>query len=152
MAHHFETLNPAHIFQLCAFIHHTLSHAALRNILSKGGALSSVTSLFSRTGLTGTRPGNTSQVSDVEIAQALQPLTNYFDENFAILNRTLTQSAMIMVMSKLWKEVLVTLESLLVPTLSDKPSQQRPLTQQEIDVVFKWLNVGVLRRPLTWLL
>ena len=111
--------------------------------------MSSVTSLFSRTGLTGTRPGNTSQVSDLEIAQALQPLTNYFDENFSILNQTLTQSAMIMVMSKLWKEVLVTLESLLVPTLSDKPSLQRPLTQQEVDVVFKWLNVRVLRRPLT---
>jgi len=92
--------------------------------------------------LTGARPAG-AQISDLDIAQALDPLTNYFNENFAILNTTLTQSAMIMVMSKLWKEVLVTLESLLVPTLSDKPSQQRQLTQQEVDIVFKWLNVGL---------
>jgi len=101
-----------------------------------------VTSLFSRTGLTGARPAG-AQISDLDIAQALDPLTNYFNENFAILNTTLTQSAMIMVMSKLWKEVLVTLESLLVPTLSDKPSLQRQLTQQEVDIVFKWLNVSL---------
>lgn len=126
--------------KLSAFIHHTLSHAALKNILSKGSTLSSVTSLFSRTGLTGARPAG-AQISNLDIAQALDPLTNYFNENFAILNTTLTQSAMIMVMSKLWKEVLVTLESLLVPTLSDKPSMQRQLTQQEVDIVFKWLNI-----------
>ena len=33
------------------------------------------------------------------------------------------------------------IESLLVPPLSDKPSQQRPLTQQELDIVFQWLQV-----------
>jgi hypothetical protein len=48
---------------------------------------------------------------------------------------------MIMVMTRLWKEVLSTIESLLVPPLSDKLSQQRPLTQQELDIVFKWLKV-----------
>ena len=92
--------------------------------------------------MTGARPVG-AQISDLDIAQALDPLTNYFNENFAILNTTLTQSAMIMVMSKLWKEVLVTLESLLVPTLSDKPSLQRQLTQQEVDIVFKWLGVSL---------
>ena len=96
--------------------------------------------------MTGTRPAG-AQISDLDIAQALDPLTNYFNENFAILNTTLTQSAMIMVMSKLWKEVLVTLESLLVPTLSDKPSLQRQLTQQEVDIVFKWLNVNLHESP-----
>ena len=105
--------------------------------------MSSVTSLFSRTGLTAARPGSVAtQIPDVEIAQALEPLTEYFNENFGILNQTLTQSAMIMVMTKLWKEVLVTIEALLVPTLSDKPSMQKQLTQQEVDVVFKWLNVS----------
>jgi hypothetical protein len=42
-------------------------------------------------------------------------------------------------MARLWKELLVTVESLLVPPLSDKPSNQRPLTQQEVDVVSRWL-------------
>ena len=56
------------------------------------------------------------------------------------MNQTLTSEAMITVMTRLWKEVLVTIESLLVPPLSDKVSQQRQLTQQELDIVFKWLQ------------
>lgn len=78
----------------------------------------------------------------MDVANALTPLTDYFNENFAILNRTLTTTNMKMIMGKVWKEVLITIEALLVPTLSDKPSQQRPLTQQEVDVVFKWLSVS----------
>ena len=71
---------------------------------------------------------------------ALKPLFVYFDDNFAIMNQTLTSTAMVMVMTRLWKEVLVTVEALLVPPLSDKPSQQRQLNQQEVDIVFKWLQ------------
>lgn len=76
-----------------------------------------------------------------DIDNALRPLLNYFDENFAIMKQTLTDASMIMVMTRLWKEVLLSLEGLLVPPLSDKPSNQRPLTQQELDIVFKWLQL-----------
>lgn len=79
--------------------------------------------------------------TQVDVENALGPLFTYFDDNFAIMNQTLTREAMIMVMTRVWKEVLVTIESLLVPPLSDKPSMQRPLTQQEMDVVFKWLEL-----------
>jgi hypothetical protein len=58
------------------------------------------------------------------------------------MKQTLTDSAMVMVMSRLWKQVLVTIEGLLVPPLSDKLSQQKPLTRQELDIVFKWQQVG----------
>ena len=77
----------------------------------------------------------------VEITNALTPLFTYFDDNFAIMNQTLTSSAMLLVMTRLWKEVLTTIEALLVPPLSDKASQQRQLSQQELDVVFKWLQL-----------
>ena len=80
-------------------------------------------------------------VTVVEITNALKPLFTYFDENFAIMKQTLTDTAMIMVMTRLWKEVLLTIESLLVPPMSDKLSQQKPLDQQELDCVFKWLKV-----------
>jgi len=82
--------------------------------------------------------------TNAEIVNALTPLFNYFNDNFAIMKETLTESAMVMVMTRLWKDVLATIESLLVPPLSDKPSQQRQLTQQELDTVFKWLQVRVL--------
>jgi hypothetical protein len=80
--------------------------------------------------------------TQMEITNALKPLFTYFDENFAIMKETLTDTSMIMVMTRLWKEVLLTIESLLVPPLSDKPSAQRPLSRQELDVVFKWLQVS----------
>lgn len=44
-------------------------------------------------------------------------------------------------MSRLWKEILSTLESLVVPPLSDQPTEMRPLSEKEIDVVYKWLGV-----------
>jgi len=96
--------------------------------------MSSVSSYFGR------KPSPASQgPSQAEIEGALATLFTYFDDNFAIMNQTLTTEAMRTVMARLWKEVLVTVESLLVPPLSDKPSNQRPLTQQEVDVVSRWL-------------
>lgn len=76
-----------------------------------------------------------------DVMNALTPLFTYFDDNFAIMNQTLTTEAMIMVMTRLWKEVLVCIEGLLVPPLSDKPSAQAMLNQQELDIVFKWLQL-----------
>ena len=99
--------------------------------------MSSVSSYFQRS-----RPQSVPQgPTQRDVTNALEPLFNYFNDNFAIMKQTLTDSAMVMVMTRLWKEVLATIESLLVPPLSDKLSQQRPLTQQELDIVFKWLQV-----------
>ena len=123
--------------QLSAYIHHILSRSALRSLLNKGITMSSVSSLFR-----GQRQVAPQQaLTQAEVTNALRPLFQYFDDNFAILKRTLTDAAMVMVMTRLWKEVLSTIESLLVPPLSDKPSQQRQLNQQELDVVFKWSQV-----------
>ena len=99
--------------------------------------MSAVSSYFKRNQTPQPNTGPT----EAEISDALKPLFTYFDDNFAIMNQTLTSAAMVMVMSRLWKEVLVTIESLVVPPLSDKPSQQKPLNQQELDIVFKWLDL-----------
>ncbi|KAL9040138.1 MAG: hypothetical protein Q9180_002101 [Flavoplaca navasiana] len=122
--------------KLSAYIHHCLSRRTLRNLTSKGITISTVSNYFNRN-----RPPQTTQApSEAEITNALKPLFAYFDDNFAIMNQTLTSTAMVMVMTRLWKEVLVTVEGLLVPPLSDKPSAQRQLSQQELDIVFKWLQ------------
>ncbi|PGH10146.1 hypothetical protein AJ79_05501 [Helicocarpus griseus UAMH5409] len=120
--------------KLAPYINHCLSRRALKSLLSKGISISTVSSYFNR---------NKAPVSagptQAEIEGTLDTLFTYFDDNFAIMNQTLTGEAMRTVMARLWKEVLVTVESLLVPPLSDKPSNQRPLTQQEVDVVSRWL-------------
>ncbi|ETN43028.1 uncharacterized protein HMPREF1541_02186 [Cyphellophora europaea CBS 101466] len=120
--------------KLSAYIQECLSKRALRALLNKGITVSSVSAYFQRN----RAPAVSAMPSDAEIVNALRPLFNYFDDNFAIMNQTLTSGAMLAVMTRLWKEVLGTIESLLVPPLSDKPSAQRPLSQQELDVVFKW--------------
>ncbi|KAL8972454.1 MAG: hypothetical protein Q9183_000541 [Haloplaca sp. 2 TL-2023] len=122
--------------KLSAYIHHCLSRRALRSLTSNKITMTTVSNYFNRN-----RPQPTTQApTEPDVARALKPLFAYFDDNFAIMNQTLTSTAMIMVMTRLWKEVLVTVEALLVPPLSDKLSQQRQLNQQELDVVFKWLQ------------
>ncbi|TKA76700.1 hypothetical protein B0A49_04137 [Cryomyces minteri] len=114
-----------------------ITDKASRHIEWEGIKLSAVSNYFQRN-----RPPSVLQgPTQADVTNALKPLFAYFDDNFAIMKQTLTDSAMVMVMTRLWKEVLVTIESLLVPPLSDKLSQQRPLTQQELDIVFKWLQM-----------
>jgi hypothetical protein len=134
-----------HLIQLSAFIHHILSFQRLRSLLSKPITMQAVTgalSYFQKNRPPPTAPQGPTQL---DITNALKPLFTYFDDNFAIMKETLTDSSMIMVMTRLWKEVLLTVESLLVPPLSDKPSAQRPLSRQELDIVFKWLQVSLVR-------
>merc|ERR1712169_100255 len=57
------------------------------------------------------------------------------------MKQTLTDATMVAVMTRLWKEVLMTIESLMVPPLSEKPSAQKALSRREVDVVFYWLQM-----------
>lgn len=57
------------------------------------------------------------------------------------MKMTLTDATMIAVMTRLWKDVLMTIENLLVPPLSEKPSTQKPLTRRELDIVYHWLEM-----------
>ncbi|KAH9831900.1 c2 domain containing protein [Teratosphaeria destructans] len=138
--------------KLSAYIQQCLSRRTLRALLGQG-TLSSVTmhsarGYFSKLSsqvagrpmsiaASGAAPTGATPES---VSNALKPLLQYFDDNFAIMKQTLTDSAMIMIMTRLWKETLVTIEGLLVPPLSDKPSGQKPLTQQEVDIVYRWLQ------------
>lgn len=80
-------------------------------------------------------------LSPADVENALQSLFTYFNDNFAIMNQSLTRATMLAVMTRLWKEVLMTIENLLVPPLSEKPSPQKPLTEPELDVVYRWLQL-----------
>lgn len=78
--------------------------------------------------------------TEAEIETAIHPLFDYLDTNNHTLASTLSADAMQMVMSKLWKQILTTIESLIVPPLSDKPSEMRALTDSELDVALRWLK------------
>lgn len=56
----------------------------------------------------------------------------------------LPSSAWQLVIGRLWKEILTTIEGLLVPPLSEQPTEMRPLSEKEVDVVYKWLGVRLL--------
>ncbi|TDZ28776.1 Uncharacterized protein C8035_v008333 [Colletotrichum spinosum] len=122
--------------KLRAQITTTISLDTLRGLIKGNGIGSSVTALWKKR--SSTMPVMTT-VADIE--GALQPLFRYFDENFAIMKQSLTEATMMAVMTRLWKEVLMAVENLLVPPLSEKPSQQKPLTQKESDIVYKWLEM-----------
>ena len=122
--------------QLSQYINSSLSLDALKSLMSRGGiSVAAVTSLWKN------RQSVVHTLTSLDIENALKPLFTYFDENFAIMKQTLTDASMVMVMTRLWKEVLLAIEGLLVPPLSDKPSTQKPLIQQEMDICFKWLEL-----------
>ncbi|OBT91626.1 hypothetical protein VE01_10457 [Pseudogymnoascus verrucosus] len=118
--------------KLSTYINLSLSPDALRSLLSRG---ISITSMWK------TRQSLPPPLLPIDIENALKPLFTYFDDNFAIMQQTLTTASMIAVMTRLWKEVLLAIEALLIPPLSDKPSPQKALSRQEADTVFMWLEL-----------
>ncbi|OAR01479.1 hypothetical protein LLEC1_02286 [Akanthomyces lecanii] len=121
--------------KLTSQINSTLSVETLRGLLGLNGLGSQVTSLWKK------RTSTLPVVTVAQIEHALTPLFTYFDENFAIMKQTLTDATMIAVMTRLWKEVLMTIENLLVPPVSDKPSVQKSLGRKELDIVYHWLEL-----------
>ncbi|KIK64923.1 hypothetical protein GYMLUDRAFT_39327 [Collybiopsis luxurians FD-317 M1] len=80
------------------------------------------------------------ELTDVEVEQAIVPLFDYFDANLQTLNTYLSDTAKEKVMTRVWKEILTVIEGLLVPPLSDASSDMKPLSDKEVDIVFKWLK------------
>ncbi|CCF48018.1 hypothetical protein NDA11_000538 [Ustilago hordei] len=80
------------------------------------------------------------QLTDHEIEAAIIPLLDYLDECLATLKGSLSESEALLVLTKVWKEVLNIIESILVPPLSDAPSSMSQLSDKEVDIVFKWLS------------
>ncbi|KAI0790251.1 hypothetical protein BC629DRAFT_1622278 [Irpex lacteus] len=80
------------------------------------------------------------ELTDVEIEAAITPVFDFFDANLPTLNTYLSDATKDTVMIKVWKEILNVIEGLLVPPLSEKTSDMKPLTDKEVDIVFKWLK------------
>lgn len=110
-------------------------------------------------------------LTDADIEEPLKPLLDYLDDTLAVFRRYFSETGTLStecrnsymaasrldvmltnfgafctafqsVMTKIWKEVLIVIEGLLVPPLSDQPTDMKPLTDKEVDIVFKWLKVS----------
>ncbi|KAJ9096406.1 hypothetical protein QFC21_005228 [Naganishia friedmannii] len=79
-------------------------------------------------------------LTDVDVESAIGPLLDYFDANLHVLSASLTSANLRSVLSGLWKEILVAIEDVIVPPLSDRPSNMRSLSDGELDIVLKWLK------------
>lgn len=94
----------------------------------------------SASGATGEKK-KAAELTDAEIEEPLAPLLVYLDQSLETFRRHLSEPAWQVVLTKIWKEVISVVESLLVPALSDQPTEMKPLSDKEVDIVFKWLKV-----------
>ncbi|KAI9023757.1 hypothetical protein CLU79DRAFT_803967 [Phycomyces nitens] len=72
---------------------------------------------------------------------AIAPLLDYLEKNLKILNDNLSEGNMRHVILKIWKEILLALEGVLLPPLSEHPSEMKPLDDYEFHCVYKWLEL-----------
>ncbi|ORX53565.1 hypothetical protein DM01DRAFT_1322519 [Hesseltinella vesiculosa] len=71
----------------------------------------------------------------------IAPVLDYLERNLKILNDHLSEANMRMFIIKLWKDILTSLESVILPPLSELQSDLTPLDEYEMHVVFKWLEL-----------
>lgn len=72
---------------------------------------------------------------------SLAPLLDYLEKNLKILNDNLSETNMQLVVLRIWREILISLEGVLLPPLSEQLSEWKPLDDYEFHVVYKWLEV-----------
>ncbi|CAO0801326.1 unnamed protein product [Mucor circinelloides] len=72
---------------------------------------------------------------------SLAPLLDYLEKNLKILNDNLSETNMQLVVLRIWREILISLESVLLPPLSEQLSEWKPLDDYEFHVVYKWLEL-----------
>lgn len=133
--------------KMTPFISTSLSRDTLKTIYSKpltiDNTIDSAYNLLNKAGFANSRtanPRHSIPLTSQEMEQAIDPLLQYLDNNFRVLDSALSRSAFIMVMTKLWNFIVTIIEDLIVPPLLVPAEKiKRPLRENELDVVYKWL-------------
>ncbi|KAF2672436.1 hypothetical protein BT63DRAFT_452943 [Microthyrium microscopicum] len=74
-----------------------------------------------------------SAIPDPEkVAIALDPLFQKFSKHLGTLEAILTEPGLLSVLKDVWKDILMMIESLLLPTLYRRTTQQQPLEQEQL--------------------
>lgn len=134
--------------KMTPFISTSLSRAVLQSLFNKpitiDNTIDSAYSLLNKAGFASTRVNQLlrhAQLTKADIEAPIEPLMQYLDNNFRVLDASLSRSALSKVMSKLWNYILLTLEDIIVPSLSTTKTKIRPpLKEHELDVVYNWLG------------
>ncbi|KAK9326020.1 hypothetical protein V1517DRAFT_312453 [Lipomyces orientalis] len=117
----------------------------IRNVIKPSGFLSSMAKRILRP--SGSEAvSTTAQVSlEERIGDAIDPfLNNYLLPIFKTLESTLTDMLKVTVMLETWNVILEHLELLVIPPLSVKAVQQKPLSDDEMTVIMSWVNIELL--------
>ncbi|KAI8975730.1 hypothetical protein BDF20DRAFT_977296 [Mycotypha africana] len=72
---------------------------------------------------------------------SLTQLLDYLEKNLKILNDNLSESNMQFIVLRIWREILICIENVLLPPLSEQLSEWKPLDDYEFHVVYKWLEL-----------
>ncbi|ORY75797.1 hypothetical protein BCR37DRAFT_172537 [Protomyces lactucae-debilis] len=133
--------------KMTPFIDASLSPNALKNLLSRplniDNTLDSAYSLLNKAGFNASRSISVKRESltNADMEGPIEPLMAYLDNNFRVLDESLSRPAFLLVMTKLWNFTLTTIEDLIVPPLhSTSIKAKKPLSERELDVVYKWLG------------
>ncbi|KAF1804198.1 hypothetical protein V8B55DRAFT_1512014 [Mucor lusitanicus] len=119
--------------KMTPYIRHCLSRQVIDKLL--GRDKSGFFSAFSRVASKQTEP-------DLQACEdAIAPLLDFLEHNLAMLNENLTETIMQSVVLKIWKQILRTLDSILLPPLSEHLSEVKPLDDYQLHVVLKWLEL-----------
>ncbi|KAE8229615.1 hypothetical protein CF326_g5412 [Tilletia indica] len=114
--------------------------SALASTQTNASVIPPVHSELGDDGGSSSRIKKTNQLTDQEIEAPILPLLDYLDECLGTLKSSLSDAESQLVLKKVWKEVLKIIEDILVPPLSDTPAVMQPLSDKEVDIVFKWLG------------
>jgi hypothetical protein len=146
--------------KMSIFIRQCLSRAVLKSLVKTSGinldkALGNVKALYAQA-LASTsvnasmippveaempKKQRVQQLTDQEIEAAILPLLDYLDECLGTLKSSLSETESLLVLAKVWKEVLNTIDGILLPPLSETTSDMHQLSGREVEVVFKWLSM-----------
>ncbi|KAI9243823.1 hypothetical protein BDA99DRAFT_529801 [Phascolomyces articulosus] len=118
--------------QMGRFMRYCLSRRTLDKLLRKD---KSFFSTFSRS-------NKQVEPSLQECEDAIAPLLDYLEKNLKILNDNLSETTMQLVVSKIWKEVLLSLENVLrTPKPENNHQHDSTLDEYEEHIVLKWLEL-----------
>ncbi|UZJ54161.1 hypothetical protein CBS101457_003481 [Exobasidium rhododendri] len=146
--------------KMSIFIRQCLSRSVLKSLVKTSGinldkALGNVKALYAQalasTNVNGSmippveaempKKQRFQQLTDQEIEAAILPLLDYLDECLGTLKSSLSETESLLVLTKVWKEVLNTIDGILLPPLSESTSDMNQLSGREVEVVFKWLSM-----------